>query len=81
MKTPLYFYTADWCQACKQIKPRVVKLADKHNCHLIILDVEKDVDQNINVKSLPAFQVGFSGFSHWAFNYNDLESILRDGEY
>ena len=80
-KPPLYMYTADWCQACKSIKPRIETLAKKYDCELIIIDVDKEIDKNINVKSLPAFQVGFSGFSYWAFNYNNLEAILRDGEF
>ena len=70
-------YTADWCQACKQIKPRIESLAKKYNCDLHILDVDKDLTPDNNIKSLPAFKIS----QYWAFSYNDVESILKDREF
>lgn len=57
MKTILYF-TADWCQPCKKVKPIVEEL--NRECvpgmfQMIDVDIEKEMAKSFELKSVPTF--------------------------
>ena len=57
MKTILYF-TADWCQPCKKVKPIVEELNRESFpgiFQVIDVDIEKEMAQTFKIKSVPTF--------------------------
>ena len=57
MKTILYF-TADWCQPCKRVKPIVEELNRESFpgiFQVIDVDIEKEMAQTFEIKSVPTF--------------------------
>ena len=57
MNTILYF-TADWCNPCKKVKPIAEELIrDGANIKFIDVDVEIEMVKNFNIMSVPTFVV------------------------
>jgi thioredoxin-like negative regulator of GroEL len=57
MKSVLYF-TADWCQPCKKVKPIVEELNREHApgmFQIIDVDIEKEMAKSFELKSVPTF--------------------------
>ena len=55
MKTVFYF-TADWCNPCKKVKPIVEDLIkDGYRFQIIDVDTEKDLVKSFEIKSVPTF--------------------------
>ena len=57
MKTILYF-TADWCQPCKKVKPIVEELNREYASgmfQMIDVDIEKEMAKSFELKSVPTF--------------------------
>lgn len=57
MKTILYF-TADWCQPCKKVKPIVEELNREYvpgMFQMIDVDIEKEMAKSFELKSVPTF--------------------------
>jgi len=57
MKTILYF-TADWCQPCKKVKPIVKELNREYApgmFQMIDVDIEKEMVKSFELKSVPTF--------------------------
>ena len=57
MKTILYF-TADWCQPCKKVKPIVEELNREYApgmFQMIDVDIEKEMAKSFELKSVPTF--------------------------
>lgn len=57
MKTILYF-TADWCQPCKKIKPTVEDLNREYFpgiFQMIDVDIEKEMTKDFKILSVPTF--------------------------
>lgn len=54
----VFYFTADWCQPCKNIKSTVKEInRDKSGLkfHMIDADIEKGLVQRFKIKSLPTF--------------------------
>jgi len=54
----LFYFTADWCQPCKNVKPIIQEInRDKTGLkfHIINADVEQDLVQRFKIQSLPTF--------------------------
>lgn len=54
----VFYFTADWCQPCKTIKPIVQEInKDKGGLkfHMIDADTEQELVQSFKIKSLPTF--------------------------
>jgi len=57
MKTILYF-TADWCQPCKKVKPFGEELNREYApgmFQMIDVDIEKEMAKSFELKSVPTF--------------------------
>ena len=57
MKTVFYF-TADWCNPCKRVKPIVEELNREQteaNFQIIDVDIEMELAKSFQVKSVPTF--------------------------
>jgi len=57
MKTILYF-TADWCQPCKKVKPIVEELNREYApgmFQMIDVNIEKEMVKSFELKSVPTF--------------------------
>ena len=55
MKTVFYF-TADWCNPCKKVRPVVEDLIkDGYLFQVIDVDTEKDLTRSFEIKSVPTF--------------------------
>jgi len=57
MKTIIYF-TADWCQPCKKVKPIVEELNREHfpgMFQIVDVDIEKEMAKSFELKSVPTF--------------------------
>ena len=57
MKTILYF-TADWCQPCKKVKPIVEELNREYApkmFQIIDAEIEKEMVQNFKISAVPTF--------------------------
>jgi len=57
MKTIIYF-TADWCQPCKKVKPIVEELNREHfpgMFQMVDVDIEKEMVRSFELKSVPTF--------------------------
>lgn len=56
--TNVFYFTADWCQPCKKIKPIIKEInRDKSGLkfHMIDADTEQDLVQRFKIQSLPTF--------------------------
>jgi len=54
----VFYFTADWCQPCKNIKPIVNEInIDKSGLkfHMIDADIEQELVKRFKIKSLPTF--------------------------
>lgn len=53
----VYYFTADWCQPCKQVKPVVEELNREQNIHFQIIDVDDNIDlvKKFSVMTVPTF--------------------------
>ena len=58
MKHILYF-TADWCNPCKKVKPIVEELNRDSAVKFQLIDVDQELEmvKNMNVRSVPTFIV------------------------
>ena len=57
MKSVFYF-TADWCNPCKKVKPIVEELNREQteaNFQIIDVDIEMELAKSFQVKSVPTF--------------------------
>ena len=57
MKT-VYYFTADWCQPCKQTKPIVQELNREQTTagfQIIDIDDNPDLVKNFGIRSVPTF--------------------------
>ena len=57
MKSILYF-TADWCQPCKKVKPIVEDLNREHFpgiFQIIDVDIETDMAKTFKISAVPTF--------------------------
>jgi thioredoxin 1 len=57
MKSVLYF-TADWCQPCKKVKPIVKELNRDYFTgmfQMVDVDIEKEMAQTFQIKAVPTF--------------------------
>ena len=57
MKSILYF-TADWCQPCKKVKPSVEDLNREHFpgiFQIIDVDIETDMVETFKISAVPTF--------------------------
>jgi len=57
MKTILYF-TADWCQPCKKVRPIVEELNREYApkmFQIIDAEIEKEMVQNFKISAVPTF--------------------------
>ena len=56
--TNLFYFTADWCEPCKKIKPIIQEInKDKTGLkfHMIDADIEQELVQRFKIQSLPTF--------------------------
>jgi thioredoxin 1 len=54
----VFYFTADWCQPCKNIKPIVKEInRDKSGLkfHMVDADIEKELVKRFKIQSLPTF--------------------------
>ena len=58
MRHILYF-TADWCNPCKKVKPIVEELNRDSSVKFQFIDVDQEIEmaKNMNVRSIPTFIV------------------------
>ena len=57
MKT-IFYFTADWCNPCKKVKPIVEELNREQteaNFQMIDVDIEMEMTKSFQVKSVPTF--------------------------
>ena len=57
MKT-IFYFTADWCNPCKKVKPIVEELNREQtvaNFQIIDVDIEMEMAKSFQVKSVPTF--------------------------
>jgi thioredoxin 1 len=50
--TIIYFY-ADWCQACKEIRPKIYEIADKTNMNVYFINEDEELENKFNVEFYP----------------------------
>jgi len=50
--TIIYFY-ADWCQACKEVKPKIYEIADKVNMNVYFINEDEELENKFDVKYYP----------------------------
>ena len=62
MRHILYF-TADWCNPCKKVKPIVEELNRDSSVKFQFIDVDQEIEmaKNMNVRSIPTFIVVDNG--------------------
>jgi thioredoxin 1 len=57
MKT-IYYFTAEWCQPCKQTKPIVEEINREQTVvHFQMIDIDDNIDlvERFSVKAVPTF--------------------------
>ena len=55
----IYYFTADWCNPCKKVKPIVEELNRDSAVKFQFIDVDQEIEmaKNMNVRSVPTFIV------------------------
>jgi thioredoxin 1 len=55
----ILYFTADWCNPCKKVKPIVEELNRDSAVKFQFIDVDQEMDmaKNMNVRSVPTFVV------------------------
>ena len=52
----VFYFTADWCGLCKQVRPIVEELTkDGYSFQVIDVDIEKELVQKFEISSVPTF--------------------------
>jgi thioredoxin 1 len=62
--TNIFYFTADWCQPCKKIKPMVQEINKDRlglKFHMIDADIEQELVQKFKIQSLPTFIIIHQG--------------------
>jgi thioredoxin len=59
----ILYFTADWCNPCKKVKPIVEELNRDSSIKFQFIDVDQEVEmaKNMNVRSVPTFIVVENG--------------------
>jgi thioredoxin 1 len=59
----ILYFTADWCNPCKKVKPIVEELNRDSAVKFQFIDVDQEVEmaKNMNVRSVPTFIVVENG--------------------
>lgn len=52
-KKIFFKFTASWCNPCKQIKPHLEKMANKHIICTVDIDEHPDIADKYNINSIP----------------------------
>lgn len=85
-KPTLLFFTADWCAACQVAKndlnndPKLSEIIKNYDVIILDLDVDKDLVEGYNIKTIPAFvvfkdgkeknrQIGYGGGSQRLYKF------------
>jgi thioredoxin 1 len=60
----ILYFTADWCNPCKKVKPIVEELNRDSAVKFQFIDVDQETDmaKNMNVRSVPTFVVIENGY-------------------
>jgi thioredoxin 1 len=55
----ILYFTADWCNPCKKVKPIVEELNRDSSIKFQVIDVDQELEmaKNMNVRSVPTFIV------------------------
>jgi thioredoxin len=55
----ILYFTADWCNPCKKVKPIVEELNRDSSVKFQFIDVDQEIEmaKNMNVRSIPTFIV------------------------
>jgi thioredoxin 1 len=55
----ILYFTADWCNPCKKVKPIVEELNRDSSIKFQFIDVDQELEmvKNMNVRSVPTFIV------------------------
>jgi thioredoxin 1 len=55
----ILYFTADWCNPCKKVKPIVEELNNDSAVKFQFIDVDQEIEmaKNMNVRSIPTFIV------------------------
>jgi thioredoxin 1 len=55
----ILYFTADWCNPCKKVKPIVEELNRDSSVKFQLIDVDQELEmaKNMNVRSVPTFIV------------------------
>ena len=83
MRHILYF-TADWCNPCKKVKPIVEELNRDSSVKFQFIDVDQEIEmaKDMNVRSIPTFIVIDNGSevkrSTGAQTKEQLERLISD---
>jgi thioredoxin 1 len=62
--TNIFYFTADWCQPCKKIKPMVQEINKDRlglKFHMIDADIEQELVEKFKIQSLPTFIIIHQG--------------------
>ena len=52
----VFYFTADWCQPCKKVKPIVEEMKKEgFNFQIIDVDYEQELVKQFEIKSVPTF--------------------------
>jgi thioredoxin-like negative regulator of GroEL len=52
----VFYFTADWCQPCKKVKPIVEEMKKEgFNFQMIDVDYEQELVKQFEIKSVPTF--------------------------
>jgi thioredoxin 1 len=54
----IFYFTADWCNPCKKVKPIVEELnreQSEANFQIIDVDIEMELAKKFEVRSIPTF--------------------------
>jgi thioredoxin len=59
----ILYFTADWCNPCKKVKPIVEELNRDSSVKFQFIDVDQEIEmaKNMNVRSIPTFIVVDNG--------------------
>lgn len=77
--TAIAYFTAKWCQPCKQVKPKMRDIADRYELSMMEIDIDEtpEIAEEYGVMRVPSVVVLSRTHQPVVFNGVDRQALKR----
>lgn len=74
-KKNVYYHTAAWCAPCRNLKPKVQKVAEEAGAEFIEIDIDKEEPMLPGIMSIPTVVIQRAGVATRVFTGASANAI------